>query len=95
MKLYGFSISALDTGKWSPSCLSRFNPEERAACIHWINGWMGSRVGMEAVVKRKITSSAGNRTSVVQPTDSDIQSQLPEEQRRCQYLTSDGMMADK
>jgi len=32
------------------------NPGEGALCTHWMGGWVGSGVGLDAVVKRKIPS---------------------------------------
>jgi hypothetical protein len=46
-------ISALDASEWSASRPCRFNPRERAPGIYWIGGWMGSRIGLDAVEKRK------------------------------------------
>jgi hypothetical protein len=48
--------SALDGGEWSALHLGRFTPRERAPVTHWIGGWVGPRSGLDAVVKRKITS---------------------------------------
>jgi len=33
-----------------------FTPRERDPGTHWIGGWVGLRVGMDTVVRRKITS---------------------------------------
>jgi len=46
--------SALYGGEWSASHPGRFIPKERAPNIHWIEGRMGPRAGMDAMVKRKI-----------------------------------------
>jgi len=59
--------SALDGGDWSVSHSCRFTPSERAPGTHWIGVWVGPRAGLDAVVKRNIPASAGNRTPVVQP----------------------------
>jgi hypothetical protein len=48
--------SALDGGEWSASRPGRFTPRERALVTYWIGGWVGPKVGLNAVVKRKITS---------------------------------------
>jgi hypothetical protein len=56
MKTYGgvevlihvFLTSALDGGEWSASRPCRFTPGS-----HWIIGWVGLRVGLDAVEKRK------------------------------------------
>jgi hypothetical protein len=49
-----FLTSALDGGEWSASLPGHFTPRERAPGTHWIGGWMGSRAGLDAVVKREI-----------------------------------------
>jgi hypothetical protein len=49
-----FLTSALDGGEWSASRPCRFNPGERASGTHWIGGWVGPRVRLDAVEKRKI-----------------------------------------
>jgi hypothetical protein len=36
---------------------------------HWVVGWVGPRAGLDAVTKRKILASAGNRTLDVQLVD--------------------------
>jgi hypothetical protein len=54
--------SALDGGKWSALRPGRFTSRERAPDTHWIGGWVGPRAVLDAVVKRKIPSPAGNRT---------------------------------
>jgi hypothetical protein len=54
--------SALDGGEWSASRPGHFTPKEGAPVTHWIGGWVGSKAVLEAVVKRKIPSPAGNRT---------------------------------
>jgi hypothetical protein len=53
--------SALDWGEWSASRPGRFIPKERASGTHWIGGWVGPRAGLDAVVKRKIPTTAGSR----------------------------------
>jgi len=42
--------SALDGGEWSVSCPGHFIPRERGPGTHWIGGWVGPGVGMDAVV---------------------------------------------
>jgi hypothetical protein len=49
-----FLTSALVGSEWSASRLGRFAPGEIAPGTHWIGGWMGPRIGLEAVQKRKI-----------------------------------------
>jgi hypothetical protein len=46
-----FLPSALDGGVYTASCLSRFTPRERASGTHWIGGWIGPRIGLDAVEK--------------------------------------------
>jgi hypothetical protein len=46
--------SALGGGDWSASHPGRFTLSERAPGTHWIGGWVGPRVGLDAVVKRKL-----------------------------------------
>jgi hypothetical protein len=62
--------SALDGGEWSASRPGRFKARERAPGTHWIWGWVGSRAGLDAAVKRKIPSPSREsnlRTPIVQP----------------------------
>jgi hypothetical protein len=54
--------TALDGGEWSASRHGRFTPREGAPGTHWIVGWVGTRAVLDAVVKGKILSPAGNRT---------------------------------
>jgi hypothetical protein len=62
MKAYGgvnvqihvFLNSALEEGKWSASRPCRFTPGERAPGTHWVGGWVGPRVGLDAVKKINI-----------------------------------------
>jgi hypothetical protein len=47
-----------------------YPPGERASGTHWIGGWMGPGVVLDAVVKRKIPSlrwESNPRTPIVQP----------------------------
>jgi hypothetical protein len=48
--------SALDGGEWSASRPSRLTSRERDPGTHWIEGWVGPRAVLDAVVKRKIPS---------------------------------------
>jgi hypothetical protein len=52
--------SAIDGDEWSVSRPGRFTPRERAPGTHWIGGRVGPRVGLDAVVKRKISSPYRN-----------------------------------
>jgi hypothetical protein len=45
-----FLTLALDVGEWSASCPGYFIPGD-----HWIGGWVGPRVSLDAVEKRKIS----------------------------------------
>jgi len=60
---------ALDGGEWTalhPSC---FTPKERAPGTHWIGDWVGTRVILDMVMKRKISSpcqESNPRTSIIQ-----------------------------
>jgi hypothetical protein len=42
-------------------------PGERAPGTHWIDGWMGPIVDLDAVEKRKNPAFPGNPTPVAQP----------------------------
>jgi hypothetical protein len=55
MKAYSLA-SALDGSEGSASRRGRFTPLERAPYTHFIGGWVGPRVSLDAVVKRKISS---------------------------------------
>jgi hypothetical protein len=48
--------SALD-GEWSASRPGRFIFRERAPVNRWIGEWVDPRAGLDAVVKRKISST--------------------------------------
>jgi hypothetical protein len=66
--LDAFLTPALNARHWSASRSGRFSPRERALCTHWVGGRVDPRVGLDAaMVNRKVTVPAGNRTSVVQP----------------------------
>jgi hypothetical protein len=60
MKAYGgenvqidiILTSAPSGGEWSASRLCRFTTGERAACIHWIGGWVDLRGGLDDVEKK-------------------------------------------
>jgi hypothetical protein len=76
--------SSLDGGEWSASRPGRFTPREGAPCTHWIGGWVGPRIVLDAVVKRKIPSprrESNPGTQIVQPvaqlcTDWAVMAQL-------------------
>jgi hypothetical protein len=48
--------STLDGGEWSASRPGRFTPTERVTVTHWVGGWVGTRVVLDVVAKRKIHS---------------------------------------
>jgi hypothetical protein len=52
-QLHTFLKSALHGDKWSTSCSGGFTPGERVPGTHWIGGWVGPRIGRNAVAKRK------------------------------------------
>jgi hypothetical protein len=58
--------SALDGGKWSASRPGCFIPRERAPGTYSIEGWVGPRAGLDAVVKRTIRSPS--RDSNLRPS---------------------------
>jgi hypothetical protein len=51
--------SALVGGEWSASRPDRFTPGERTLGTHWIGGWVGLRVGVDEVEKRKFLTLPG------------------------------------
>jgi hypothetical protein len=48
VQLHAFLISALDGDDWSAPRSGRFTPG-----FHWIGDWVGRRVSLDAVAKRK------------------------------------------
>jgi hypothetical protein len=64
-----FFISALDGVKWSASDSSHFTPTETALDTHGIGDWVGPRISLDEMVKRKTQIPAKNQTLVVQSTD--------------------------
>jgi hypothetical protein len=52
---------ALVGGEWSASRPGRFTPGERAAVTHWIGGWVGPGVVLDAVENRKIYLAEKNK----------------------------------
>jgi hypothetical protein len=67
MKTYGgvdveihiFLTSALNGGEWSATSPGRFTPGEIASSTHWIGGWVGPRIDLEDVERRKILPLPG------------------------------------
>jgi len=50
----------LDRDKLWASCPSFFTLMERAPGTHLIGGWVGPKVSMDVVMKRKVPAPAGN-----------------------------------
>jgi hypothetical protein len=69
--LHAFLTSALSGGERSASSSGRFIPG-----ILWIEDWVDSRAGLDAVSKKKIHAPAGNRTPVVQNIAVTLQTEL-------------------
>jgi hypothetical protein len=46
-----FSTSALVGSEWSVSRPGRFTPKERDFDIHWIEGWVGLKAGLDDMEK--------------------------------------------
>jgi hypothetical protein len=61
-----FLTSALDGREWSAWRHCHFNFGERAPDSRWIGGWVGPRIGLDAVEKRKSFFKTGDRTTTVQ-----------------------------
>jgi hypothetical protein len=62
--------STLNTGEWSASRPGSFIPKESTPGTYWIGGWVGTRAGLDAVVKREIPSphrESKSRTLIIQP----------------------------
>jgi hypothetical protein len=62
VQLHALLTSALVRDEWSASRPGPFNPRERDLSTHCIGGWVGTRAGVDAVVKRKFPAFAGTRT---------------------------------
>jgi len=45
---------AIEGDEWSASRLGRLSPGEKAPSTDWIGGWVGTRVGLDAVAKKII-----------------------------------------
>jgi hypothetical protein len=54
-----FLTTALVGGEWSASRPCRFTHKERAAGTYWIGGWVGPRVDLDNVEKRKFLTLPG------------------------------------
>jgi hypothetical protein len=68
VQLNAFLTKVLDGGEWSASRPRHFTPGKRAPVFYWMGGWMGSKAGLDAVVKTKFPflTPAGSRTPVIQ-----------------------------
>jgi hypothetical protein len=53
VQLHAFLTSAVDGDDWSASRPGRFTPGERIPGNHWIGSWVGLRIGLDTVPKRK------------------------------------------
>jgi hypothetical protein len=62
-----FLTSELDGDELSASRPGCFTPGERASGTHWIEGWVGPRVGLDTVKEIKPLVPARNRIPAVQP----------------------------
>jgi hypothetical protein len=73
VQFHSFLDLGTDGGEWSASRSGHFIPRERVPGIHWIGGWVGSRAGLDVVMKRNILSpcrESNPRTPIVQPVPS-------------------------
>jgi hypothetical protein len=53
-KLHAFLTLLLDGSEWPASCPSHFTSGKTALGTHQVGGWVGYRVGLDIVVKRKL-----------------------------------------
>jgi hypothetical protein len=63
--LHACLTSTLEGGECSASRPARFTPREKSSSIYWTGGWLRPRACLDAVAKRKIAATAGNRTPVI------------------------------
>lgn len=70
VKLCLFLILAIGKGEWLASHSGCFTPEERVLRTHWTRSWVGCIAVVDAIEKRKDSTSAGNQTSVIHDVDS-------------------------
>jgi hypothetical protein len=59
---------ALAEDEWLASYSNHFTPWGSASKIHWMRDWMGPRMGLVMVAKRKINVPARNQTPVIHST---------------------------
>jgi hypothetical protein len=62
--IYNFLMSVLDEDEWSASPYGRFKSRERIPLIFLIGVWMGPRIGMNALERRKRLTPTGNRSPI-------------------------------
>jgi hypothetical protein len=69
VQLHAFLTAALHGGEWSASRLGSFIPRERSPGIHWIEGWVGPRTGLDTVVGQEKNSQPlpGLELPIIQP----------------------------
>jgi hypothetical protein len=75
VQLHAFLLPALEGGEWSASRPGRCVPGERTPSNHWIGVWVGTRAGLDAMMKRKILSprrKSNPQISIVQPAASAL-----------------------
>ena len=60
VEAYLFLTLERDTGEWLTSCPSHFIPRARAPDTHSVGGWLGIRVSLDVLEKRKILTPAWN-----------------------------------
>jgi len=53
VKFHAFLTLVIDGNEGSVSRSGHFTPGERTPSIQWIGGWMGPRVSLDAVAKKK------------------------------------------
>jgi hypothetical protein len=62
--LHTVIAAALDGGEWSASGPSDFISGERASDTYCLRGWVGHKVGLEAVGKREIALHRGTQNMI-------------------------------
>jgi hypothetical protein len=50
---HAFLTSALDRSEWSYLCSSCSVHSKRVSGIHWVEGWVGPRIGLDTMVMEK------------------------------------------
>jgi hypothetical protein len=53
--------------EWCASLPCRFTPGERVRATHWIGGWVGLRIGLNAIEERKILALPGIESRLSSP----------------------------